>query len=687
MIDQATLSSWAPDVDENNPSQLVDCNQVYPVAKGIRTFSIPVVRASTPKIVFKNPVVGGSQTVREEYYPPVVNAYTCYWRDGLSTAYALTEKVRAAYFAGLNLVGNTAVNGAIFVLNNTEWELKAYVQSADQGSARPNEQTTIPTASINNTFDGENDPAVAWPNTFDMSRVDFGSFAQYGDYCFVATGNSLTYFTFAEKNTPKQRLSSGSKDVAPKFVAQAGDFIFQANSTANADDDKGIVMDSMYWICSAAGVVDGSNPALPDFNLNNSTVTRCESARAADTPGPIVGAVALDRSVILYKERSVYMINDDGSGMIQQVLSSEVGALCENAVVDMGGKHVFIGHNDFYFIEGQAVQTLPNPCKEYLLGPGGDLDKSKYFGVRGQHNREQTCVYWHYPSVDYASFQYDADEHKPVCDKWICWNYSTDTWTRGTGIQSNAESTTSPSRVVSVGAIASPDLDSANTTTYLGFGDEVTNAATSVDPPLWATNFAVSWTSSVISGPTNRNAAFFHVTTKSRNLNSSPLSTSKPLYALSGREQTSTYALVPAGSFLAKDPLPNGTLMYPGEYTLYKNNLVSDPDFPIPGSKSVIRSGDFGDGINLKFVRGIRPRFVGNLTPTEVVCSIYVRQNLSDDWELSSKSYAGTAELSSSSPYWFSVRSNSRYHQFEFSFTGLAELSGYDIDYDDSGVR
>lgn len=674
MIDQAQLASWAPDVDENNPSQIADSDQVFPTTKGIKSFSIPVKMGATPKIVFVAPDTSNSTwDVLQEYYPPPMQSYTAYWPDGSSTLYVLTEKVRASYFSNLtNLAGTAAVNGAIFVYVDGAFTPKAYVNSGDIG--RTAEPSTVPVSGPNNNVD-PTAGASAFDLTFDFPRQYTGSFAQYGNYCFVATGNELVYFTSASKTVPDQRLSPSSQEVNARFVAQAGDFLFLANSTSTGNDDGGVPRDSTYWICSGLGVLDAND--LPDFNLGNTAANRCESSRLADTPGPIVGAKALDRTLMLYKERAVYMIADDGSSMVQQTLSTEAGALCDNAVVDLGGKHVFVGNDDFYFVEGQAVQTLPNPCKEFLLGPGGDLDKSKRFGVRGQHHKQQTCVYWYYPSMDYAYLQPDPDEFKPVCDKWICWNYTTDSWTRGTGIQVNSESKDK----VAVFATCSPDLDTSqlNAVTYLGFGTNAGNDIYSVEPD-WNTAAPYSWSSALIAGSSQRKAAVFGALTSYSSLESTPLYNLGS--ALKFKVDTSLFL---------KDsifkPFPDQRVFTADETNTYQNNLLSDPEDPTSGVVSVVRSGDFGDGINFKFVRAIRPRFVGNVTPTSIECTVYVRQQLSDDWKESGSSFAGQGSLNADSPFWFSIRSNSRYHQFKFTFTGSAELSGYDIDYDDSGTR
>lgn len=678
MIEQSKLFSWDPDADENNPSQLTDSDQVFPISKGIKSFSIPVRRALTAKIVFKDPVTTSNITALNEYYPPAVQSYTSYWSDGTSTLYVLTEKVRAAYFASSQLVGTAATNGAIFSLTDGVFDLRAYVNSGDS-SARPNEPATVPSGTSDKNQPVFGGSAAAFDLTFDLSRQDFGSFAQYGDYCFVATGDNLVYFTSSSKIIPDQRLSVDSVNAVAKYVAQAGDFLFLANSTSGSNDDKGVIRDSMYWICSAIGVTDSNGS--PDFNLTNSAANRSESSRVADTPGPIVGMKALDRAIIIYKERATYMISDDGSGMVQQTLSTEVGALCENSVVDLGSRHVFVGHGDFYFVEGQAVQPLPNPCKEFLLGPNGDLDSTRYFGVRSSHNKEQTCVYWYYPSVEYRSYQLDSDEFKPVCDKWVCWNYSTDAWTRGTGVQVDSTA----NRKVSVGAVCSPDLDSANATTYLGFG--TTANALFSSAPDWNTDIQYAWVSFLISGFTNRHAAVFGVLTRYADTSGDGTTVvDSPLHALDGSRYETGEGGWPAGTITAGG-YAHPKLLLPEVASIYQNNLISDPDQPTSGVVSVVRSGDFGDGINFKFVRGIRPRFVGNVTPSSVTCTIYVRQQLSDDWKDSGSSYAGQGDLNASSPFWFSIRSNSRYHQFEFTFTGTAELSGYDIDYDDSGTR
>lgn len=654
MIDQVQLTSWAPDTDENNPGLLADAEQVYPITRGFRSLGVPSNRAPSPEIKFLNDSTAGDITTVNRYYPPPVNAYTAYWADGTSDVYVLTEQTTVS---AILVGGAEVVNGGLYRLVDGVFTLIGYKESST--SARTNEPATTP---------------VAWTDVFDLDPNHFGSFAQFGDYCFLADGDALIYIQSGDAagdpkvdavgltTTANADGTGTGGTVAPKFVAQAGDFVFVScdNSSAVTYDAKGVLVDSTYWRCSVAGVIDSDGK--PDFSLANSDATRSESARAADTSGPIIGMRALDRTVMVYKERSTYMIMDDGSSMVQQVLSTEVGPLCDSAVVDFGGKHVFVGHNDFYFVEGQTVQSLPNPCREFLLGPGGDLDKERYFGVRGQHNRIDNCVYWYYPSVAYSSFQQDTSLQKPVCDKWVCWNYLTDTWSRGSLVGTN-----NGGRRLGLSAVCNPDMSKSDAITYTEF-------PASISYTTWNTDVDITWTSPLIVGSGDRAPGYFTCTI----LDSSGNFIS-PINQLAG--------FIMGNGDLWSGWVADGYFLLKNDVTLLKNNSYVVPPNPSNGVSCQIRTGDFGDGVNLKFVRGIRPRFIGPTSPTDVSCTIYVREHLSDNWRNAGSSYAGTSELNSGSPFWFSVRANARYLQFLFSFTGMAELSGYDIDYDDAGTR
>ena len=678
MIESVRLESWAPDTDENNPALIAASQSVIPVNRGGRTLiatrGSPGVALETTSDITNTLL----DSTPKRWMPAPVNAYTAYWSDGSSTQFVLIGKLPSQTCDDLGMPDSGDFNGAIVV---PEKQGVAMAIKAHTTTARSNHATT---------------PAN-WPSTFSLDFDYYGSFAQYGDYCFIATGDFLTYIpkggtpvAFGDRTqssgsipyTPDAPGGSDNSAFKPRFVAQAGDRLFAACVVGTTPDSATVTMDEVYWIASNVNVLSSG---FPKFSFtDDSTVT---SDRVADTPGPITGMRSLDRSVVIYKRNSVYLLADDGSGITQQVLSREVGPTGDQSVVDLGGKHVFMGRNDIYYIEGQTVQTLPNGCREFLFGPDGDIDKERIHGVRGQFDRKNNCVYWYYPSREYAEWQTNsrrpvagvaADDGKPVCDSWVCWNIVLNSWTNGRFRYFRSPSVATDSPWLGYGqgvtAVCQPDVDLSSALNYLQFGT-TTNPFFS-GTPNWNTVLTDAlWGDSAFSSVADRTAAVF----------------SGVIQINQGVKQITVGVMrVPK---TGKGLLP---IRAEVDLDLFQNSLryVHEPSTANEYLTAKVRTGDFGDGVSYKFVRGVRPRFVGSYMPTKVTCRVYVRQHLSEDWRNTdtttvTTSPSGAVEdyMTTGAPYWFHIRSNSRYHQFEFEYDGRVELSGYDIDYDDAGTR
>ena len=654
MIESIQIETWAPDTDENNPSLILDSQSLYPVVRGVRTM-IPPGKTAAPLILY---------ATDKYYYPTPVNCYTAYWASGSSNRYVLTNQINAnaAEAAGVLVDGG----GTIAAFNGTLFNGIVPI-AHKKGDQRAQEAATTPTS---------------WDNAFELDVDYYGSFAQYGDYCILATGQALIYIKSTDADAPKNDITGtdnpaqSDADFKPKFVTQAGDFVFAACINGGGTDEADVAMDEMYWVTSIAGVINSGN-GKPSFNPSI-VGTNSQSARADDTPGPIIGMRSLDRSVVIYKRKSIYLLQASGTEITQQVISREVGPTGDLSVVDLGGRHVFMGPSDFYIIEGQAVQTLPNGCREFLFGVDGDLDAKRMHGVRGQLDSRNSCVYWYYPSMGYSSSQLDVDDGKPICDSWVCWNFVKNSWTFGRFRYFNATASTLAKKHVGQGvaAVCNPDIDLTDAITYSNIPLKVYGAAaaTWANTPSPAT---ILWGDDIFVSQPSRTAAVF----------ASVINGAAP-----DPGETSGSPEPPARPIR----IDFSTNVY--DTDLVKTSLCYDP-YVSASNKSLdgrLRTGDFGDGVNYKFVRGVRPRFVGNKTPGSVTCTVYVRQHLYDQWEISSTTSSGQVigtATTGGAPFWFHIRSNSRYHQFEFTYDGnnesgtAVEFSGYDIDYDDAGTR
>jgi hypothetical protein len=348
-----------------------------------------------------------------------------------------------------------------------------------------------------------------------------------------------------------------------------------------------------------------------------------ENFALSDSPGDIVALRTLGRDVLAYKKNATHLLSFSGSGWTNSLLSAQAGAVSDGAVVDVGDRHIVMGEGDFYeFSGGGAPSAVPNPVREFLFSQDGDLNRDKMHRVQGRFDRARNTVFWHYPSKDTKQLTLD------YCDRWVAWNIGTDRWAIGQE---------------DVAAVIYPEFDENTSLSYGGFGSTTAFNDDSANP-TWGTNFKkpesasgagdLLYNDGAIVGTSNLTQGFFR------------------------------YAVTDTSTTLD------------GAYAFTDDNNFE--------RKASIQTGDFGDGVIYKFIRRIRPRFVGPITHGTATLYAFSRNDL--DGPVTG-SLIGSISLDSNSPRWFSLRANARYHKFGIVFEGGSELSGFDIDYEDAGIR
>lgn len=669
MIERVQLAGFSPDSVENNPSILISSNAVYPTVRGMRALSLLEMKSTAPAITYAGATASVPVGVK---YPQIVGNYNAQWINGTSTLFAANEKTTSD---GLSPV---VINGAIWKKTSSGNFVPVFYINGTGSTTSP-----ILATQANDQLPGDagTDPLN---QTFDLEYNQYISMDQFGDYVFVAAGGEP--LLLKNDNTISTTSFLGIKQAtnvfSPRFVARSGNFVILACGSAGTDT-AGLNMDPTYWRCSIDGVFTGADP---DFQVDDGTLgNSCVSNNLRETPGPIIGMKALDRSVVIYKENSVYLLSYVGPPVVwsQFVLSHEAGAVSNNAVVDIGGKHIFWGQNDFYAVQGNSVATVPTGLRDFLFGPDGDLDKPRRYGVSGIYDQEKMCVFWYYPSVEYAALQVEKLKGKPICDKWVCWNISTNTWSQGTGIEASIASDRLDKLYLDQPTY--PHLTPGDALTYLDFG--LTNNPLNPNSGSgieWGTQFGstTTFTDTAISGTTKISAGYFTNVARFYSGGNTGFE-NVPVFR-------DSLADTPAGGS-AYAPICESSSTF---YAEILKKLYGEPATLLPGSTAEIRTGDFGDGISYKFIRGIRPVFSGKFTVDRIYCTVYAREKLDTEWrEITSSgstapgNSAATTFTRTDAPYWINVRSNARYHQFKISFTGLGEITGLDIDYVEMGNR
>ena len=464
----------------------------------------------------------------------------------------------------------------------------------------------------------------------DHGAVNRWHFAQLGDRT-IAVANG---------NTPQSMEKGGSNFAAisgapnAKFVTVANNFVVLANlegaSTPSTNKEISV------WV-SGFGKYDYWTTG--DQNLS-------EFFALSDTPGEITGVKAIGRNVYVYKLRATHILTFS-SGWSNNLVSTQAGAVSNDAVVDLGERHVSMGYDNFYSFEsGGGASSLENPLYEKIFGRNGDLDRTSLHLVQGRYDRVRGVVFWHYPSVNRITPNY--------CDKWVAWGVGTERWAIGE---------------TPVAAVVYPNFDTNPGTTYSDFGATTSFRGDTGSAALtWGSSFKLP-TESVSSSAVN----------------------------------TLTYtdgSIVGTAGYVSGyvDCVPASSGVTAGEVKAYAPLLSATPE-TYASRSGFIQTGDFGDGVTYKFLRKVRPRFVtsdlaGNpdgpsirttykdSPDKDTSLTVLSRNDLDEDWTVVSSTTIGESYASR----WFTLRGNARYFKFIFEFYGQ-EISGFDIDYEEGGIR
>lgn len=227
-------------------------------------------------------------------------------------------------------------------------------------------------------------------------------FCQYGNYTIAVNGVVAPQLL---KTSSTSFVDLGGNPPKGMYVETVGYFLFMF-APANHENQ---------WWCSGIG-----NPEnwTTDFSSQSANGTLVQ------TPGAIVGARALGDNIVVYKRHSMYIGQYVGPPYVWafKAVSTEAGALGNEAVVAVADAHVVIGDEQFYIMNGGGPpQKLETPLTNWLFT--GELDRLYEDRIVGWWDRHRDTVFWHYPST--------SSPTPGKLDKWIAWNMQSNSWTRG----------------------------------------------------------------------------------------------------------------------------------------------------------------------------------------------------------------------------------------------------------------
>lgn len=225
-------------------------------------------------------------------------------------------------------------------------------------------------------------------------------FAQFGDVT-LASAKSATI----------QYIASGAS-FADAGTAPKSDIIEAINNQVFAFniDGMGFGNDVTRWACSAVGSYTDWTPSV---------ATQCVSGQLLDSAGPITAGKRLGDVIIAYKDKAMYMGQYVGVPAVWnfQRIPGDIGAPCQEAVVNTGTAHFFIGPDDFYMFDGSRPQALNPPCRNWFFT---NLDQKYAYRTCGTFDRINQRAYWWFVSKS----------GNGALDKCIVYNIKTGQWGR-----------------------------------------------------------------------------------------------------------------------------------------------------------------------------------------------------------------------------------------------------------------
>jgi len=229
-------------------------------------------------------------------------------------------------------------------------------------------------------------------------------FAQFGNDSLAANKSCQlqrsTGASFANLTAPKASLV----EVASGFVMLADcDDTAMGLGTAFGDQAD-------RWWCSAIN---------DDATWAPSLSVQCASGRLVDAPGPIRALRRLGPNLVAYKDRALFVGTYVGaqSGVWQWTLiPGDIGCSSQEAVVNIGTAHLFIGETDIYAFDGSRPVPIGAPLRQWFFAR---LNRSYQYQIAAMHDRVNSLVYWFYPSTGSAS---------GALDEAIVYNYRAQKW-------------------------------------------------------------------------------------------------------------------------------------------------------------------------------------------------------------------------------------------------------------------
>ena len=194
-------------------------------------------------------------------------------------------------------------------------------------------------------------------------------------------------------------LTNWPSNTTCKSIRPYGNYLIALNMTESGND----LQNKVRW--------SDSSTTIPSTWVAGST-NDAGTNTIGDEGDFIVDGFQLNKSFIIYKERSTWLMNYIGGNLVFsfQKLFNDTGILSRNCAVEFDGKHFVIVEGDLIVHNGVSKQSVATDIIKRTLFD--DLDTTNYKNIFATHNKQKNEIWVSYPSVGSTN-----------CNKALIWNY------------------------------------------------------------------------------------------------------------------------------------------------------------------------------------------------------------------------------------------------------------------------
>lgn len=241
-------------------------------------------------------------------------------------------------------------------------------------------------------------------------------FEQFGEYTLaIQRDNPLQ----ASADITTTDFSDVSGAPSAYTMCVASNFVMVANTVDVPADNVYRYFDA--WHCSALGDHTDWSPDL---------ATQCAQGRLLQTPGPILRLFAYGPDVLAFKRGSMYRgryVNRPADGIIWEwtVISSEVGIVGHDAIVQVGGVVYFMSLDGVYAFNGSALRRIDSfPRLWFTRKQTANTSSSDMLIMLTQavYDPVRRVIRWHFVEDD------DDQETDPHMGGCLTYHVETDRW-------------------------------------------------------------------------------------------------------------------------------------------------------------------------------------------------------------------------------------------------------------------